>query len=136
MKIWNETLTLQTRQLREFVDLAPQIRAAVEKSGIRDGLVAVNSLHANAGILVTCESSDLLEDLQAWLEKIAPAGASYRHQKQESSADVHMRALLVNQQAVLSLTGGKIDLGPWQTVYFAEFDGQRPKRVLVKIVGE
>ncbi len=137
MKIYNEYITLQTVEKREFVDLTPQIKAAVEKSGFRDGIVLVSSLHSNGSVIVSDDEPGFLEDLRDWLEEAAPREKEYKHgHKFESSAGIHLQGLLLHHQAVVGLTEGRLDLGPWQFVLFAELDGQRPKRILVKLMGE
>jgi len=137
MKTYNEQITLQTTHLREFVNLTPQIKAAMEKSGFRDGLILVSSLHSNAAVIVSDDEPGLLEDLQAWLKALAPERDDYKHRGRfESNAAVHMQSLLLHHQAVVSFSEGRLDLGPWQFVLFAELDGQRPKRILVKVMGE
>lgn len=137
MKIYNEYITLQTVEKREFVDLTPQIKAAVEKSGFRDGIVLVSSLHSNGSVIVSDNEPGFLEDLRGWLEEAAPMEKEYKHgHKYESSAAIHLQGLLLHHQTVVGLTEGRLDLGPWQFVLFAELDGQRPKRILVKLLGE
>lgn len=137
MKIYNEYITLQTAEKREFVDLTPQIKAAVEKCGFRDGIVLVSSMHSNASVIVSDNEPGFLEDLRDWLEEAAPREREYKHgHKFESSAAIHLQGLLLHHQAVVGLTEGRLDLGPWQVVLFTELDGQRPKRILVKLLGE
>lgn len=137
MKIYNEYITLQTTEKREFVDLTPQIKAAVEKSGFRDGMILVSSLHSNGSVIVSDNEPGFLEDLRGWLEEAAPVREDYKHgNKFESNSSRHLQGLLLHHQAVLGLTEGRLDLGPWQFVLFAELDGQRPKRILVKLMGE
>lgn len=137
MKMWTETITIETAQKREFIDLTPRIKEAVKKSGLMDGLVLVNALHANTGLFVNLDESNFLEDLDAWLEQQAPFREDYKHAKgHESNASAHLKTILMGHQAVLTLEEGRVNLGPWQNVIFAEFDGARPRRIIVKILGE
>jgi secondary thiamine-phosphate synthase enzyme len=137
MKIYNEQITLQTQALREFVNITPQVKAAMEKSSFRDGIILVSVLHSNAAVIVNDEEPGLLEDLNAWLDQIAPVRDDYKHKGRfESNAAVHLRSLLLHHQAVVAFSDGRLDLGPWQFILFAELDGQRPKRILVKVMGE
>ena len=137
MKSYNEYVTLTTKGKCEFVNLTPNVKAAVEKSGIHEGLVLVSSLHSNAGVFVNDEEPGLLQDIDEWLEKAAPFREEYRHQaKFEGNASAHLKNLLMHHQVVVPLTEGKIELGPWQQVTFADFDGQRPRQILIKVMGE
>jgi secondary thiamine-phosphate synthase enzyme len=137
MKIYNEQLTLQTAGKREFVNITPQVKAAMEKSGFRDGIILVSVLHSNAAIIVNDEEPGLLEDLQAWLEQLAPERDDYKHRGRfESNAGIHMQSLLLHHQAIVSFAEGRLDLGPWQFVLFAELDGMRPKKITIKVMGE
>jgi secondary thiamine-phosphate synthase enzyme len=137
MKIYNEQLTLQTLAKREFMNITPQIKSAMEKSGFRDGIILVSVLHSNAAIVVNDDEPGFLEDLQSWLEQVAPERADYKHHGRfESNSGVHLQSLLLHHQAIVSFTEGRLDLGPWQFVIFAELDGMRPKKITVKVMGE
>ena len=137
MKIHTDYITIQTEKKREFVNITKNVRFAVEKSGIRDGIILICTLHSNSGVFVNDEDPALMQDLDAWLEKLAPASGAYQHgQKAESPAGVHLQSILLSHQAVISLADGKLELGPWQHIIFAELDGLRPKRILIKILGE
>lgn len=137
MKIYSEQITLQTKALREFINLTSQVKAAMEKSGFRDGVILVSSLHSNAAVIVSDDEPGLLEDLQEWLDKLAPVREDYKHQGRfESNAAVHLQGLLLHHQAIVAFSEGRLDLGPWQYILFADLDGQRPKRILVKVMGE
>ena len=137
MRIHSEYMTVQTNQKREFLNITPNIIAAVEKSGIRDGVILVSPLHSNSAVFVNDEDPGLLEDISEWADRLAPLGPDYRHSpRSESNAGAHLQSLLLNGQAVVSLANGKLELGPWQQVIYAELDGQRPKRILIKILGE
>ncbi len=137
MKIYNEQLTLQTQGKREFVNITPQVKAAMEKSSFRDGIILVSVLHSNAAIIVNDDEPGLLDDLQSWLEQVAPERDDYKHRGRfESNTGIHLQSLLLHHQVVVSFSEGRLDLGPWQFVLFAELDGQRPKRILIKVMGE
>ncbi len=137
MKIHSDYMTVHTKQKREFINITPNVKFAMEKSGIRDGIVLVSALHANSAVFVNDEEPGLLEDIDAWLEKLAPQRNDYKHsQKFESNAGVHLQNLLVHHQLLVSISDAKLELGPWQQVIYAELDGQRPKRILIKVMGE
>jgi secondary thiamine-phosphate synthase enzyme len=137
MKIHSDYLTVQSRQKREFVNITESVKAALEKSGIRDGFVLVNALHPNAAVFVNDEEPGLLEDLDAWLEKLAPHREDYRHAARfESNASAHLRSLLLAHQALVPVSGARLELGPCQQVIYAELDGLRPKRILIRVMGE
>jgi secondary thiamine-phosphate synthase enzyme len=137
MRIHTDYVTVQTKERREFLNITPNIKAAVEKSGIRDGIILVSSLHSNSALFVNDEEPELLQDITEWAERIAPFGPDYHHSaRSESNAGAHLQSLLLNHQAFVSLADGKLELGPWQSVIYAELDGQRPKRILIKILGE
>ena len=137
MKIYNEQLTLQTNSKREFVNITPQVKAAMEKSSFRDGIILVSVLHSNAAIVINDDEAGLLEDLQSWLDQVAPEREDYKHRGRfESNTGIHLQSLLLHHQVIVSFSEGRLDLGPWQFVMFAELDGQRPKRITVKVMGE
>lgn len=136
MKSHTEYLTFHTKKRREFVHITPQVEAAVRKSGVREGLALVSAMHITAAVFVNDNESGLLEDITRWLEQLAPARPDYKHhQTGEDNADAHLKNLVLHHQVVLPITAGKLDLGPWQAVFYAEFDGQRDKRVILKIMG-
>lgn len=137
MRIHSDYITVQTKQKREFQNITEHVKSAAEKSGIRDGVILVSSLHSNTGVFVNDAEPGLLEDVAAWADKLAPAGGDYHHDPRgESNASAHLQGLLLNHQALVSLADGKLELGPWQQVVFAELDGMRPKRILIKVMGE
>jgi secondary thiamine-phosphate synthase enzyme len=136
MKTHTEYLWFDTKKRQEFVRITDEVRAAVEKSGVQDGMVLVSAMHITAAVYVNDWEGGLIDDFQQWLEKLAPAGLPYRHhQTGEDNADAHLKRTLMGQQVVLPITGGDLDLGPWEQVFYAEFDGQRRKRVIVKVMG-
>lgn len=137
MKSHTEYLTFNTRKHREYIHLTPQVEAAVTKSGVQEGLVLVSAMHITAAVFVNDNESGLLEDIDEWLEKLAPYRKNYRHHRTgEDNGDAHLKNLLVHHQVILPITRGKLDLGPWQRVFYGEFDGQRPKRLVMKVMGE
>jgi len=137
MKIYNEQITIQSKKPRECFDLTTQIKAAMEKSSFKDGVILVASLHSNSAIVINDPEPGLLEDLDAWLSEIAPVRDDYRHKGRfESNAAIHMQGILLNQQALVPFTEGRLDLGPWQAVLYFDLDGLRPKRILVRVMGE
>jgi secondary thiamine-phosphate synthase enzyme len=137
MKVHTEYLTFNTRDRREMVHITPQIEAIVRKSGVDDGLCFVSPMHITAAIYVNDNESGLIEDIGKWLEKLAPRLPGYKHhQTGEDNADAHLKALLLHHETTLPVTGGRLDLGTWQRIFYAEFDGQRAKRVIVKVLGK
>ena len=137
MKSHTEYLTFNTKKHREYVHITPQVEAAVQRSGVREGMVLVSARHITAGVYVNDDEPGLIRDIDDWLEKLAPFREDYRHhQTGEDNGDSHLKAILVHHQVLLPITAGKLDLGTWQRVSYAEFDGQRPKRVIVKVMGE
>jgi secondary thiamine-phosphate synthase enzyme len=137
MKIHTEYLTFNTKQHREYVHITPQVDQILKKSGVKDGIVLVSAMHITAGVYVNDLEDGLIEDIDAWLEKLAPFKKDYKHhQTGEDNGDSHLKAILVHHQVILPISNSKLDLGTWQRVFYAEFDGQRSKRVLVKVMGE
>ena len=137
MKSYTEYLWFQTKKHREYLNITDQVEQMLEKSGIKEGLVLVSSMHITASVYVNDAEQGLIADIDEWLEKLAPYRDDYRHHHTgESNGDAHLKNLLMHHQVILPVTKGKLDLGPWQQIYYAEFDGQRRKRVVVKIIGE
>jgi len=137
MKIQTEYLTFHTKTKRAYVHITPQVEAILKKSGIKDGMVLVSAMHITAGVYVNDNESGLIEDIDQWLEGLAPFRPDYRHhQTGEDNGDSHLKALLIHHEVIVPVTNGKLDFGTWQRVFYAEFDGQRDKRVIVKIMGE
>lgn len=137
MKSHTEYLTFNTKKHREYVHITPELEAIVRKSGVQDGIALVSAMHITAGVFVNDLEDGLIEDIDAWLEKLAPFKKDYKHhQTGEDNGDSHLKAILVHHQVIMPITNGKLDLGTWQRVFYAEFDGQRRKRVLVKVMGE
>jgi len=137
MKVHTEYLTFNTSKHREYIHITPQVDAAVRKSGVREGMVLVSAMHITAGVYVNDNESGLIEDIDAWLEKLAPFRENYHHHETgETNGDSHLKSMLVHHEVIVPITNGKLDLGPWQRVFYAEFDGQRSKRLIIKVMGE
>jgi len=137
MKFHTEYLIFNTKKHRAYIHITPQVEAAVAKSGVREGMVLVSAMHITAAVYVNDHESGLIEDIDEWLEKLAPFRREYRHhQTGEDNGDSHLKSLLMHHEVILPITAGKLDLGTWQRVFYAEFDGQRSKRVIVKVMGE
>jgi secondary thiamine-phosphate synthase enzyme len=137
MKAHTEYFTFNTRKHREYVNITRRVADVVEKSGVREGMALISAMHITAGVYVNDAESGLIQDIDEWLQRLAPEGPDYRHHGTgETNADAHLKNLLIGHQVIVPITDGKMDLGPWQQVYYAEFDGQRPKRLIVKVMGE
>jgi len=137
MTVYTDYLWFNTSKRREVVRITDDVASIVSKSGVREGMVLVSAMHITAGVYVNDWESGLIADMQDWLEKLAPAGLSYRHhQTGEDNADAHLKRTLLGHQVILPITAGTLDLGPWEQVFYAEFDGRRRKRVVVKVMGE
>jgi secondary thiamine-phosphate synthase enzyme len=137
MTFHTEYLTFNTKKHRVYVHITPQVETAVRKSGIKDGIVLVSAMHITAGVYVNDNEEGLIEDIDAWLEKLAPFQQDYKHHHTgEDNGDSHLKAILVHHQVIVPVTEGRLDFGTWQRIFYAEFDGQRAKRVLVKVMGE
>ena len=137
MKFHTEYLWFTTKKRRDYVLITDEVQAAVTKSGIREGMVLVSAMHITAGVYVNDAESGLTRDIDRWLEELAPARPDYHHhQTGEDNADAHLKSMIVHHQVICPVTDGRLDFGPWQQIYYAEFDGQRKKRVIVKVMGE
>lgn len=132
-----EYLWFNTARRREYVHITPAVDEVVRKSGVREGMVLVSAMHITAGVFVNDNESGLLQDIDQWLDKLAPVDPRYQHhQTGEDNADAHLKSMLVHHEVIVPITNGQLDLGPWQAILYAEFDGQRRKRVVVKVMGE
>jgi len=138
MKSYRKELWLHTARRREFINLTPQVEACLAESGIREGLCLVNAMHITSSVFVNDNESGLHQDFEVWLEKLAPEKphAQYLHNGFEDNADAHLKRQIMGREVVAAVTGGKLDFGPWEQIFYGEFDGKREKRVLVKIIGE
>ncbi len=136
MKIHTDYLWFETRKQQEIVRITDQVAGIVRASGVAEGMALVSAMHITAAVFVNDWEDGLIHDFQVWLEKLAPAGKDYRHhQTGEDNADAHLKRTLMGHQVILPITNGTLDLGPWEQVFYAEFDGQRRKRVVVKVMG-
>lgn len=137
MKTFTEYLFFETKKKREYINITDEVEKVVKKSGIEDGMALVSAMHITAGVYVNDAESGLIQDIDDWLQKLAPEGVDYRHHRTgETNGDAHLKNLLIGHQVILPITRGKLDLGPWQQVYYAEFDGRRRKRVVIKVMGK
>ncbi len=137
MKSHTEYLEFKTSQRREYINITAEVETALAKSGIMEGLAMVGAMHITAGVYINDAEDGLIADIDEWLQKLAPQGVDYRHHHTgEDNGDAHLKNLLVGHQVIIPITRGKLDFGPWQQVYYAEFDGRRKKRVIIKLIGE
>jgi secondary thiamine-phosphate synthase enzyme len=136
VKTFTDYLWFDTTERQEFIRITDQVRAAVKASGVQEGMVLVSAMHITAGVYVNDWEDGLIEDFQVWLEQLAPSGRPYRHhQTGEDNADAHLKRTIMGHQVIVPVTGGELDLGPWEQVFYAEFDGRRRKRVVIKVMG-
>jgi secondary thiamine-phosphate synthase enzyme len=137
MRFHTEYLTFRTQKHREYINITPQVESALTKSGIAEGMILVSAMHITAGVYVNDAEDGLIQDIDEWLEHLAPFRKDYRHHRTgETNGDSHLKSLLIHHEVIIPVTKGKLDFGPWQQVYYAEFDGQRPKRLIIKVMGE
>ncbi|MHB1285142.1 MAG: secondary thiamine-phosphate synthase enzyme YjbQ [Leptospirales bacterium] len=137
MAAHTEYLFFETGRPREYIRITDRIRKIVDQSGIQEGMVLVSAMHITAGVYVNDNESGLIQDIDDWLEHLAPSGENYRHhQTGEDNGDAHLKSLLIHHEVIVPVTRGTLDLGPWQEIFYAEFDGQRKKRVVVKVLGD
>ncbi|HHX19698.1 MAG TPA: YjbQ family protein [Clostridiaceae bacterium] len=138
MKSFRKVLTLNTPTRRAFIHLTPEVEKALAESGIREGLCLVNAMHITASVFINDNESGLHRDFERWLEKLAPEKPydQYDHNGYEDNADAHLKRSVMGREVVVAVTEGRLDFGPWERIFYGEFDGKRPKRVLIKIIGE
>jgi len=137
MKSHCQYLVFNTKKRREYINITSEVEKALRDSGIKEGLILVSAMHITAGVYVNDAEAGLIADIDEWADKLAPYGPDYRHHRTgEDNGDAHLKNLLIGHQVTLPVTDGKLDFGPWQQVYYAEFDGRRRKRVIIKIIGE
>ena len=137
MKSYTEYLWFSTKKHRDYINITPEIERILHKSGIKEGMILVSAMHITAAVYVNDAESGLIEDIDQWLEQLAPFNPDYKHHRTgETNGDSHLKSLLMHHEVIVPVTEGKLDFGPWQQVYYAEFDGQRRKRVVVKVMGE
>ncbi len=137
MKSVTEYLWFNTKQHREFINITDKVEDLVQRSGIAEGFVLVSAMHITAGVYVNDAEAGLIADIEDWLKQLAPYRPDYRHHATgETNGDAHLKSLLIHHEVIVPITNGKLDLGPWQQIYYSEFDGQRRKRVILKAIGE
>ena len=138
MKSHRKELWFNLPQRRQLVNITPDVAAAIRESGVREGLCLVNAMHITASVFINDDESGLHHDFEVWLEKLAPEKphSQYRHNGAEDNADAHLKRSIMGREVVVAITAGQLDLGPWEAIFYGEFDGRRRKRVLVKIIGE
>lgn len=138
MKSYRKELSFRLPRRRAFVNITPEVEAALAESGIREGLLLCNAMHITASVFINDDEAGLHSDFEAWLEKLAPElpHEQYNHNGYEDNADAHLKRQVMGREVVVAVTGGKLDFGPWEQIFYGEFDGKRSKRVLIKIIGE
>jgi secondary thiamine-phosphate synthase enzyme len=137
MRFYTEYLWFNTKKQREFVNITDEVDNILRKSGIQEGMVLISAMHITAGVYVNDAEDGLIQDIDEWVEKLAPFRKDYRHHHTgETNGDAHLKSLLIGHEVIVPITKGKLDFGPWQQIYYAEFDGRRRKRVIVKAMGE
>ena len=136
MKTFTDYLWFTTPERQQFIRITDEVAQIVARSGVTDGMVLVSAMHITSGVYVNDWEDGLIHDFQDWLERLAPSGLNYRHhQTGEDNGDAHLKRTIMGHQVMLPITGGRLDLGPWEQVFYAEFDGKRRKRVVVKVMG-
>jgi secondary thiamine-phosphate synthase enzyme len=137
MKFATEYLWFNTEKKREYINITGTVEDVVTKSGVQEGMVLVSAMHITAAVYVNDAELGLIQDIDDWLERLAPFDPNYRHHRTgETNGDAHLKNLIMHHEVIVPITKGRLDLGPWQQIYYAEFDGQRKKRVIIKVMGE
>jgi len=138
MKSYRKELWMETLHRRDYVNITNQVEQCLAESGISEGLILINAMHITASVFINDDEGGLHKDFEVWLEKLAPEKphSQYRHNGFEDNADAHMKRQLMGREVVVAVTGGRLDFGPWEQIFYGEYDGMRRKRVLVKIIGE
>lgn len=138
MKSYKKELWFNTGNRREFINITPQIEQCLKESGIKEGLLLCNAMHITASVFINDDESGLHQDFETWLEKLAPEKpySQYHHNGYEDNADAHLKRTIMGREVVIAVTAGSLDFGPWEQIFYGEFDGRRKKRVLVKIIGD
>jgi secondary thiamine-phosphate synthase enzyme len=138
MKSYRKELWFEIKQRRELINITPQVEECLRESGIQEGLVLVNAMHITSSVFINDDESGLHHDFEVWLEKLAPEKphSQYKHNGFEDNADAHLKRTVMGREVVVAITGGRLDFGPWEQIFYGEFDGKRRKRALVKIIGE
>jgi secondary thiamine-phosphate synthase enzyme len=138
MKSYRKELWFNTKTRRQLINITPQVEDCLAESGVKEGLCLVNAMHITASVFINDDESGLHHDFEVWLEKLAPEKpySQYRHNNGEDNADAHLKRTIMGRDVVVAVTNGKLDFGPWEQIFYGEFDGKRKKRVLIKIIGE
>jgi len=138
MKSYRKVLTFNTPHRRDYLNITSQVDSALKESGIREGLCLVNAMHITASVFINDDEQGLISDFDNWLEELAPHEpvSHYRHNGAEDNADAHLKRQVMGREVVVAVTEGKLDFGPWEQIFYGEFDGKRPKKVMIKIIGE
>ena len=138
MKSYRKELWFETKTRRAFINITPQVQSCLAESGIKEGLLLCNAMHITASVFINDDESGLHHDMEKWLEKLAPEKPydQYRHNGYEDNADAHLKRTIMGREVMVAVTNGRLDTGPWEQIFYGEFDGMRKKRVLVKIIGE
>ena len=138
MKSYRKELWIETASRRQLINITPEVEECLHESGVREGLLLCNAMHITASVFINDDESGLHQDYEQWLEKLAPEKphSQYRHNGYEDNADAHLKRTIMGREVVVAITEGKLDFGPWEQIFYGEFDGKRRKRVLIKIIGE
>lgn len=138
MKSYRKELYFETAKRREFINITPQVEQCLRESGVKEGILLCNAMHITASVFINDDEAGLHQDFEVWLEKLAPEKpySQYKHNGYEDNADAHLKRSVMGREVVVAITGGELDFGPWEQIFYGEFDGKRKKRVLVKIIGE
>ena len=137
MKFHTKYLWVHTKDIHDYINITRDVEEALDESKVKDGMILVSAMHISAGIYVSDAESGLIQDIEKWLEDIAPYNINYKHhQTGETNGDAHLKSLVIGHEIIVPVTDGRLDFGTWQQIYYAEFDGQRDKRILIKVMGE
>ena len=138
MKHYRKELWFETNNRREFINITPEVEECLNQSGIKEGLLLCNAMHITASVFINDDESGLHNDFEIWLEELAPEKpySRYKHNSFEDNADAHLKRTIMGREVIVAITKGKLDFGPWEQIFYGEFDGKRKKRVLIKIIGE
>jgi len=137
MKFYTKYLWVHTKNIHDYINITRDVEQALYESKIKDGMILVSAMHITAGVYVNDAESGLIEDIEKWLEDIAPYNINYKHHRTgETNGDAHLKSLVIGHEIIVPVTDGELDFGTWQQIYYAEFDGQRDKRILIKVMGE
>ena len=137
MKFYTKYLWVHTKNIHDYINITEDVEQALYESKIREGMILVSAMHITAGIYVNDAESGLIQDIEQWLENVAPYNINYKHHRTgETNGDAHLKSLVIGHEIIVPVTDGRLDFGTWQQIYYAEFDGQRDKRILIKVMGE